>query len=277
MKYLLMLVFPKAKINLGLFITGKRPDGYHDLETLFYPVNLCDALELVAEMKGSGKDELKITGFEITGDPGENIVMKAVKLLRKRYSFPSLRIHLHKAIPTGAGLGGGSSDAAFALKAVNRAFNLSVSAEELRLIAADLGSDVPFFIDCQPAFATGRGELLNPVKPFLAGYYAVLVNPGISISTKEAYGSCIPSRPARSLTDLAGNPLSHWKDLIVNDFEKSLFTRYPRIAEIKASLYESGAIFSLMSGSGSTVYGIFHGKPATHPDIAPFVIYSGEL
>jgi 4-diphosphocytidyl-2-C-methyl-D-erythritol kinase len=271
-----MLVFPKAKINLGLRITGKRFDGYHDIETVFYPVGLSDALELVADLKGSA-DKLTVTGSELPGRQEDNIVLRAVSMLREAYPIPCLNIHLHKIIPAGAGLGGGSSDAAFMLRALNKMFSLSLSAHELKAIASGLGSDCPFFIDCQPAFASGRGEILSLVKNVLDGFYIVLLNPGISISTKEAYENCLPAKPERSLRKLIDIPVSEWKDLIVNDFEKTVFIVHPEIESIKQTLYSSGAIYSSMSGSGSTVYGIFNEKPAIPLNLRKFVIYEGIL
>jgi len=272
-----MLVFPKAKINLGLRITGKRPDGYHDIETVFYPVSLCDALEMVADSKGLERDTLTLTGFELPGRKEDNIVLRAVSSLREVFPIPFLRIHLHKNIPAGAGLGGGSSDAASMLRAINRTFGLSLSVDELKVIAANIGSDCPFFIDCQPAFASGKGDILSPVGDVLAGFYAVLVNPGISVSTKEAFDNCTPSKPGRSLKELINSPVSEWKDLIVNDFEKTIFINHPQIRSIKQTLYRSGAIFSSMSGSGSTVYGIFYEKPLIPGNLRKYVICEGIL
>jgi len=272
-----MLVFPKAKINLGLRITGCRPDGYHDIETLFYPVSLCDALELVVDPDEHGKDTLTISGLEIPGIPEDNIVLRAVRSLRETIHVPYLRIHLHKNIPSGAGLGGGSSDAAFMLKAVHRTFGLPLSADELKNIAARLGSDCPFFIDCQPAFASGRGEILAPADYILEDYYAVLVNPGIKVSTREAYENCNPSKPEFSLEELIKHPVTEWKDIIVNDFEKTVFVIHPQIKEIKQALYGSGAYYSSMSGSGSTVYGIFNKKPVIPHNLRRLVIHEGSL
>lgn len=272
-----MLVFPKAKINLGLRITGKRSDGYHDIETVFYPVNLCDALELVADSKWAERDTLSLSGFELPGNKEDNIVLRAVTRLREAYPIPFLRIHLHKSIPSGAGLGGGSSDAAFMIRAVNRTFGLSLNIDELKVIAAGLGSDCPFFIDCQPSFASGKGEILSPVRDVLPGFYTVLVNPGISVSTKEAYKNCTPSKPEKSLQELISHPVSEWKDLIINDFEKTIFLIHPQIKSIKQVLYSSGAIFSSMSGSGSTVYGIFYKKPEIPLNLRKYVIYEGTL
>jgi len=269
-----MLVFPKAKINLGLRITGKRTDGYHDIETVFYPVGLCDALELVPDHE-SQVDRLTVTGTRLTGRIEDNIVLGAVRTLRRDHPVPFLNIHLHKIIPAGAGLGGGSSDAAFMLRALNKMFSLSIGTDELKAIAAGLGSDCPFFIECRPAFASGRGEILSPVDNILDGFYAVLLNPGISVSTKEAYENCQPARPERSLRELIEIPVSEWKDLIVNDFERTVFIAHPEIKAIKQALYNSGAVYSSMSGSGSTVYGIFEEIPVIPADLRKYVIHEG--
>jgi 4-diphosphocytidyl-2-C-methyl-D-erythritol kinase len=272
-----MVVFPKAKINLGLRITGKLPDGYHEIETVFYPVNLSDALELVTDSGKSGKDVFVQTGNKLPGLKEDNIVLKAVARLRKSFTIPSLRLHLHKKIPAGSGLGGGSSDAASTIRTLNRMFDLSLSTDDMRTISAGIGSDCPFFIECQPAFASGKGDILTPLGNILHGHYIVLVNPGILISTKEAYDRCIPVKPERSLFNLIKNPVSEWKEVIINDFEKTIFSSHPEIKEIKNELYGSGAFYSSMSGSGSTVYGIFPGKPVIPYNLTKYIIYEGNL
>ena len=272
-----MIVFPKAKINLGLRITGKRPDGYHDIETLFYPVSLSDALEFVVSSEPLNKDILTVTGINTGGDPEDNLVIKAVKKLREKYSFPFLKIHLHKIIPVGAGLGGGSSDAAHLLKAINRCFGLFIDEHNLKATALELGSDCPFFIYGNPAFASGRGEILKPVRPVLTGYYLLLLNPGVGINTREAYQNCRHELPSISLFQLIDRPVTEWKEQIINDFEEFAFKKHPRIGEIKKELYRSGAIFSSMSGSGSTVYGIFLEKPKLPGKLKDFVIHEGVM
>lgn len=270
-----MIIFPKAKINIGLRITGKRNDGYHDIETIFYPVNLYDALEFVASQ---GKDDtLTVTGLDPGGLPGDNLVMKAVKLLRREFSFPVLRIHLHKAIPSGAGLGGGSSDAAFMINAINRHFNLDIPSGRMMTLALELGSDCPFFLECIPALARGRGEVLEPLEPFLEGCYLVLVNPAIHISTSEAYRNCRPGKSLENLRKLITLPVNEWKDSIRNDFEEYAFGKFPVIGEIKNALYESGAVFSSMSGSGSTVYALFRDKTKLPEELGKLMIYEGKI
>jgi 4-diphosphocytidyl-2-C-methyl-D-erythritol kinase len=272
-----MIVFPKAKINIGLRITGKRPDGFHDIETVFYPVGLCDALEFVFPKIPEKKDTLTETGILTGCDPDFNLVVKAVKKIREKNSLPFLRIHLHKVIPSGAGLGGGSADAACILKAIKRYFGLPKDIKELKRIALELGSDCPFFIDCVPSYGTGRGEQLKPVRPVLEGYYLVLLNPKVGINTKEAYLNCLPEKPKASLIKLINKPVTEWKKLILNDFEDFAFNKYPLIGDIKKELYKSGAIFSLMSGSGSSVYGIFSGKPRLSDELKEYVIYEGLM
>lgn len=272
-----MITFPKAKINLGLRIISKRSDGYHHIETIFYPVGLSDALEYVVSGPSAKDDELVVTGLNIKTKAEDNLVIKAVRKLRERFPVPFLKIHLHKTIPSGAGLGGGSSDAASFLKVLARCFGAGITETELRNLALGLGSDCPFFIDPVPSLATGRGEILKPVRPFLAGYYIVLLNPGISISTPDAYLNCKPAHPKESLKILMLKDPGDWKKTIKNDFEEYVFALHPQIGELKKSLYRSEAVYSSMSGSGSTVYGIFRAKPEVAASIKDFIIYEGIL
>lgn len=272
-----MIVFPISKINLGLRITAKRPDGYHNIETIFFPSGLHDALEFIVPEEDPGDDILVTSGIE-TGAPGtDNLVLKALALLRENHRIPHLRIHLHKAIPVGAGLGGGSSDAACFIKSVNRFFSFAITDEELHSSALKLGSDCPFFIDAKPAYATGRGEIMSPVKVDLEGYYMVLLNPGVKISTKEAYANCIPRIPEQSLPDIISRPVEEWKGAVVNDFEAYAVSRFPLIGELKSELYGSGAVFSLMTGSGSSVFGFFRKKPELTGNLKKYLIYSGKI
>jgi 4-diphosphocytidyl-2-C-methyl-D-erythritol kinase len=272
-----MIVFPNAKINIGLRITGKRTDGYHDIETILYPVRLCDALEFVVPDQPIIKDNLKVTGINTGRGPDDNLVIKTLLKLRENSFFPFLKIHLHKVIPVGAGLGGGSSDAACLLKVINRHFGLKVDDPGLKALALELGSDCPFFVDGIPSLASGRGEIFTPVKPVLSGYYLVLLNPGVEISTGDAFQNCRPGVPSTSLIKLIEHPIIEWKGLIVNDFEDFVFKKYPVIGELKEELYRSKALFSLMSGSGSSVYGIFSEKPKLPWKLEEFVIWEGKL
>jgi len=272
-----MIFFPGAKINIGLRITGKRPDGYHNIETIFYPVGLSDALEFVAADSLTDRDNLRVTGIDTGGEPESNLVMKTVLKLRGERPFPYLNIHLHKAVPIGAGLGGGSSDAACMLKVLNRHFKLELDNMKLRTMALELGSDCPFFIDCVPALATGRGEIMTPVKPVLSGYYLVLVKPGVGVNTAEAYRNCHSSMPSSAPGNLTVHPVEEWRALVFNDFEEFAFKKHPVIRELKEELYRSGAIFSLMSGSGSSVFGIFKEIPQIPERIRQFVIWKGIM
>lgn len=273
-----MISFPKAKINLGLRITDKRDDGYHNIETLFYPVSLCDALEFVASPDGPDRDKLTVTGIPVGISSAENIVMKAVIKVREKFSIPNLKIHLHKAIPHGSGLGGGSSDAACMLKSLNRYFDLSMGEKDLKSMALDIGSDCPFFLDSDPAFARGRGEILEPISPILSGFYLILLNPGVGINTGEAYSNCKPEISSSSLLNLASEEITEWKHLIFNDFEDYAFKKHPLIGKLKEGLYKVGALFSLMSGSGSAVYGIFTKKPLRLPGfLKDKVIWEGWM
>jgi 4-diphosphocytidyl-2-C-methyl-D-erythritol kinase len=250
-----MICFPNAKINLGLNIVSKRPDGYHNLETVFYPVPLCDALEIVL----AEKDETVFTpsGIVVDGNPQNNLVMKALALLKKDFDLPHLHIYLQKNIPFGAGLGGGSADAAFMLRLLNDFAKLQLSTEQLEEYAARLGADCPFFIRNQAVFAEGTGNIFSAIKLSLSGYYIVLVKPAIAVSTQEAYSLIIAKKPDESLVDILQLPVKEWKNRLINDFEKSVFARYPAIAQIKSQLYASGAVYASMSGSGSSVFGIF--------------------
>lgn len=253
-----MISFPNAKINLGLYITGKRNDGYHNLESIFYPVKCCDALEFVPaeSLTFSG------TGIPIPGNETENLCLKAWHLLRKDFSrITPLNIHLHKMIPMGAGLGGGSADGAFMIKMLNNHFNLNLSISQQQNYAAQLGSDCPFFIENTPAFVSGRGEFTEPSVLNLKGWFIVLVFPGIHVSTKVAFANIKPKPAAINLKSLHEIPVSLWKDKLHNQFEDSVFEKHPEISDIKESLYHSGAVYASMSGSGSSVYALFESDP----------------
>jgi len=274
-----MITFPKAKINIGLRITEKREDGFHNIETLFCPVPLCDALEFVISDNQKKADKLTVTGIETGGKPEDNIILKAVRKLRENYKFPKLKIHLHKAIPVGAGLGGGSSDAAYILKGINRCNRLNIDNDALKAIALELGSDCPFFIDSLPSFATGRGEILIPCeKKVLENYYLVILNPGIGVNTKEAYQNCHPAAPSETLSSVIEDTSPEkWREKIINDFEEYVFGKHAIIGTLKEELYRAGAIFSLMSGSGSSVYGIFRSKKNIPDKLAEYVIWQGFI
>ena len=252
-----MITYPNAKINLGLNIVEKRPDGYHNLETIFYPIALQDALE-VTKLEGEKEYALTLSGTPIEGDPEQNLVVKAYKLLKNDFpNLPPVDIHMYKHIPTGAGLGGGSADAAFMIKLLNNKFQLRLSAEKMEEYASHLGADCAFFIQNKPVFASGIGNIFEPVQISLKGYYIVLVKPDIFVSTKEAYSLVQPKQPVQSLKEIARMPVETWRATMKNDFEDSVFKLYPEIAAIKDKLYDMGAIYASMSGSGSSVFGIF--------------------
>ena len=252
-----MITYPNAKINLGLNIVEKRPDGYHNLETIFYPINLQDALE-VTQLDGEGEYALTLSGTPIEGDPDQNLVVKTYRLLKKDFpDMPAIDIHMYKHIPTGAGLGGGSADAAFMIKLLNEKFKLGLSIEKMEEYAATLGADCAFFIQNKPVFASGIGNIFEPIQLSLKGYYLVLVKPDISVSTKDAFSLIQPMKPSQSLREIVRMPVETWRATMKNDFENSVFQKYPEIAAIKDKLYDMGAIYASMSGSGSSVYGIF--------------------
>lgn len=256
-----MTIFPNAKINIGLRIISKREDGFHNIESVFYPIGLCDALEFVIQLPENNTDEFVVTGL-LTDCPAEsNLVMKALKLLRKDYHIPGLRIHLHKCIPAGAGLGGGSSDAAFMLKYLNRCFNLKLSNNDLIKYALELGSDCPFFINNNPVIATGKGEIMNDTKMDLKGKHILIIQPSIHINTSMAYSLITPAVPTNKLSEQINAPVKDWVKHISNDFEPAIFRLHPEISDIKDQMYRRGAIYSSMSGSGSSVYGIFDYAP----------------
>lgn len=266
-----MITFPNAKINLGLNITAKRPDGYHNLETVFYPVPIEDALEIHVQHNSTDKKfALHQAGMEITGNAEDNLVVKAYLLLDKEFNLPPVDIHLYKHIPSGAGLGGGSSDAAFMLKLLNERFELKLTNEKLEEYAATLGADCAFFIKNTPTYAEGIGNIFSPLSLSLKGYQILLVKPDIFVSTREAFSLVRPHKPEYSLKEIITHPISEWKEQMVNDFETSVFPQYPVIGEIKEELYKNGAIYAAMSGSGASVFGLFA------PDIAIPDINFGE-
>lgn len=253
-----MITFPNAKINLGLNIVEKRPDGYHNLETIFYPINLQDALEVTRRENNDKEYTLHISGSPLGGEPEDNLVVKAYKLLKKDYpGLLPVDIHMYKHIPAGAGLGGGSSDAACMIKLLNDKFSLGLSTERMEEYAVKLGADCAFFIRNKPVFATGIGNLFEPVELSLKGYHIILIKPDIFVSTRDAFAEIKPVRPAVSLKEIVKQPMETWKNSMKNDFEDSVFKKFPEIAAIKDELYDLGAVYAAMSGSGSSVYGIF--------------------
>ena len=248
-----MLFFPNAKINIGLNIISKRVDGYHNLESIFYPIAWRDILEIMPSKQLS----FESTGLSIPGQG--NLCLKAYELMKSHYGIAPVSIHLHKNIPIGAGLGGGSSDAAFTLMALNTIFELDLEKDELKKIAAQLGADCPFFIDNTPSLASGIGEILNPIDLDISDNHLLVVKPDIFVSTAEAFSVIVPQKPSLSLEEEIKMPIKKWT--LKNDFEDSIFPQYPELLEIKKSLIQAGALYASMSGSGSSIYSIFSEKP----------------
>lgn len=248
-----MIVFPNAKINLGLNVVGCRPDGYHDIETVFYPIGVCDALEVVPATTTS----FEVVGLPVAGAMESNLVMRAYRLLQRDFDLPEVQITLLKKIPMGAGLGGGSSDAAFMLKLLNTQFALGLTDERLEVYAAALGADCAFFVRDVPAFATGIGDQLTPLSLSLSKWKMLLVKPDVHVSTAEAYADVQCARCAVSPAEAVQQPVPEWKELLFNDFEASVFPKHPELERIKQQLYAGGAVYAAMSGSGSTIYGLF--------------------
>ena len=260
-----MITFPKAKINIGLTIVRRRDDGFHDIETIFYPTGLSDALEFVVQEAVVGPDILTVTGLDSGCRQEDNLVIRAINLFREKYDIPGLRIHLHKLIPPGSGLGGGSSNASAMLMLLNRYFKLQIGRQEIEEMALKLGSDCPFFIQGTPVLATGRGEVFTPLPCFLDGYYLVIVRENIHISTPVAYAKSRPRGKTSGLEEMIKRPVEEWEKTITNDFEEYAFREHPRLALLKQGIYDAGALYSSMSGSGSAIYGIFRTKPTTSP------------
>ncbi|MDL2304958.1 4-(cytidine 5'-diphospho)-2-C-methyl-D-erythritol kinase [Bacteroides sp. OttesenSCG-928-D19] len=266
-----MICFPNAKINLGLHITGKRSDGYHTIETVFYPVPLTDALEAVIGEETSFKQ----TGIQLDSLPNDNLVMKAYALMTKKHAIPPLNIYLKKAIPSGAGLGGGSADAAFMLKLINELCECHITESKLEKMAASIGADCPFFIRNKPVLATGIGNLFKPSDVSLKGYTLCIVQPPVAVSTKEAYANVQPQKPTFSLAKLPTIAVSEWKEVLKNDFEPGIFKKYPVIGDIKNKLYAMGAEYAAMSGSGSAVFGLF--RQTISPHFSDCFVWTGIL
>lgn len=262
-----MITFPCAKINLGLNIVSKRPDGYHNLETVFYPIPLTDALEIKymdEKFPSESPCDLKITGNDVDCNEEDNLVLKAYQLLAADFQLPRVHAHLVKRIPTQAGLGGGSSDAAYMIRLLDERFRLNIGIPEMERYAAKLGADCAFFITADPSYAEGIGDVLMPVDvpgAGLGGYYLAVVKPSVAVSTRDAYAAIVPKTPAKCCRDIVRQPIETWKDELVNDFEAPIFAMHPELAAIKQSLYDAGAVYAAMSGSGSALFGIFREQP----------------
>lgn len=275
LKNIEMIVFPNIKINIGLNIISKREGGYHNIETVFYPLTKpSDVLEVIE--KNSAEDKLTITGFNVDGDLSNNLVLIALKKLREIKEVPFLNIHLHKIIPAGSGLGGGSSNAAFMLRLVNRKFNLGINNNKLLNIASTIGADCSVFIENRPVFAEGIGNIFHPISLSLFGYWIQIIIPLIHVSTANAYSNITPQKPEISLVELIKEPIENWKELIFNDFEQPIFAQHNELSDIKSKLYNNGAIYASMSGSGSSIYGIFKNKPEIVWD-SHFTVFTEQI
>jgi len=253
-----MVVFPNAKINIGLYITEKRPDGFHNLETAFFHVPWTDILEITP----SDTFSFTSTGLAIAGNLTDNLCVKAYHLLKKQFELPAVDIHLHKIIPMGAGLGGGSADATYTLLALRDLFNIPLTNQELIPFAQQLGSDCAFFLEDSPQFGTGKGDHLQAIETRLTGLWALLIFPNFGVSTQQAYSGVKPQKAPYYLPDALKSPIESWKNTISNDFEKTIFPLFPQLETIKENLYEMGALYAAMSGSGSTMFGLFAAEPS---------------
>jgi 4-diphosphocytidyl-2-C-methyl-D-erythritol kinase len=268
-----MILYPPAKINLGLHILRKRDDGYHNIETCMVEIPFTDILEVTK----SESFEFLQTGITINGTGGTNLCEKAYQLMLKEFEIGPVRIHLRKQIPVGAGLGGGSADATYTLLALNHLFDLQLSIQKLKELSSELGSDCPFFVEGLPQIAQGRGEILAPVELDLSDVYVVLLNPGIHVGTKEAYDGVSIGENVAKIEEIVQKPIEQWNGLLKNDFETSVFQQYPEIQALKESLYQSGAIYAAMSGSGSSVFGLFTNEVVAMNLNSNHLIYKGRF
>ncbi len=256
-----MICYPNAKINLGLHVTEKRNDGFHNIESIFYPIGWNEALEIVENKTSNLEFNLHLSGLPISGNTTDNLLWKAYQLIKTKVKVPNIDIHLHKTLPMGAGLGGGSADAAFFINLINDQFNLGLSKEIKLEIAKQLGSDCAFFIENIPVLATEKGDVFQKIKLDLSTFWIAVVFPNIHSNTKDAYSLVIPKKAKTSLLELISQPVNTWKNSLINDFEESIFSKYPIVKEIKTELYNLGAVYASMSGSGSAVFGLFENEP----------------
>ncbi len=270
-----MIIFPNCKINLGLNVTSKRPDGYHNLETVFYPLPLRDILEIIPAP--DGLTSFRSTGLPIPGIPEQNLCVKAFRSLADEFHIPPVKIHLHKVVPMGAGLGGGSADCAFTLRLLNELFELRLDDSGMEQLASRLGSDCAFFIRNHPVFATGKGDHFEPVSIDLSAYRIVLVVPPFHVNTALAYAGISPAVPQVSVKNIENVPVEEWKKFLANDFETSVFAKFPEIGHLKEKLYASGALYASMTGSGSAVYGLFAKDQPNKNDFSGMSVWELEL
>ena len=272
-----MVSFPNAKINIGLNVVSRREDGFHNIETVFYPVQWCDVFEIVPDHSVKALFQFKNSGIKISSKDQKNLCIKGYQLLAEKHDLPPVKMHLHKIIPVGAGLGGGSSDAACTIVMLNKLFNLKLSNELLEEYASQLGSDCPFFVRNKPVFASGKGDQFQEIKLDLKNYFITIVKPKVRVSTADAYSSITPAKPISSLKELIKLPVPKWKDQVNNDFEKTIFEKFAVVKNIKAKLYQYGAIYASMSGSGSAVYGIFSEQKKLDHSFRNCTVWSGKM
>ena len=270
-----MISFPNAKINLGLYITKKRKDGFHEIKSIMVPSGPKDILEFVPSK--DGREHFSLSGLDLESPGNDNLVIKALHNVRKLHAIPPLKIHLHKNIPFGAGLGGGSADAAFMIKMLNEHFGLEFSRQDLMKIASETGSDCTFFINNEASLVSGKGDQINPVEWKIPPLHLVLLFPEIKISTPEAYRGIVPAIPGESIIDIVENPPDQWRNTLFNDFESVMFPPYPFLRELKEKLYKNGAVYASMSGSGSAIYGLFKDKPDLPEELRKFIIHEGPI
>jgi len=275
-----LLTFPNAKLNLGLYVTARRPDGYHEVETVFLPLPWTDVLEVLPAPKGQAASDLTLTGRLIPGEVATNLCLKAYELLKTDFpDLPAAQMQLHKIVPIGAGLGGGSADAAFALRALGEVFGLNLTTEQLENYARRLGADCAFFIENTPRLARGKGDVFEPIALSVSGTACVVAYPGLHISTAQAFAGIVPRAPAYPLREALAQPMSAWRATVSNDFEKSLAPTHPVLANIKQQFYAAGATYASLSGSGSAVYGLFAemSEAPTLPWPAEYLVWRGVL
>jgi 4-diphosphocytidyl-2-C-methyl-D-erythritol kinase len=277
-----MLCFPNAKINLGLNITEKRSDGFHNIETVFYPIGWNDALEVIIRDSKQTDQNLKqefnlyLSGLPISGNLEDNLLHKAYQIIKQTKTLPAIDVYLHKTLPMGAGLGGGSADAAFFINLLNEQFELKITENERISIARQLGSDCAFFIKNKPVYAIEKGDVFKSISVDLSAYYVTVVYPNVHSNTKEAYSLVSPKPPKLSIPEILKLPIKQWQNTLVNDFEFSIFSKYPIVKEVKETLYQKGALYACMSGSGSAVFGIFENEIDLSADFN-FPMWSGKM
>ena len=270
-----MIIFPNCKINLGLSVLAKRPDGFHNVETIMYPVPLNDVLEIIPSTDGEFRFD--VSGFDISGDRKSNLVVKAYELLHKDFNIGPVHIHLHKAIPLGAGLGGGSADAAYTIILLNQILNLNLTSDTMKDYSRQLGSDCAFFIENEPVLAYKKGDQFKKVNVDLSRYFLVIVKPNVHINTAEAYSWITPNSEAQSLQHVVESPISIWKNKLINEFEKPIFERYPEIKKIKDDLFKQGALYASLTGSGAAVFGIFENEISIKKEFPGCFVWEGKM